>query len=189
MTDFKIRRGLSTSLFDNVTEGKINPKLVIEDGCWYLCTDTAELYLGIVLADGSKSLKRINGDSTLAAITEIQKELDKLETTQLYRQIAGEHELPTDFEASDFNPNVVYYIIHKTAAGDPIGTCSAYLFDKGAQSYMCTNNADMSTINDMVEAAIELKLEDKFAAMLPDEVAKAIQSVFAYDTVLYGGSA
>ena len=57
MTDFKIRRGLSTVLFSE--PGKINPKLNIEEACWYLCTDTAELFLGVNV-NGTLTLKKIN---------------------------------------------------------------------------------------------------------------------------------
>lgn len=57
MIDFKIRRGLSTVLFSE--PGKVNPKLVIEEGCWYLCTDTAELFLGIN-DNGTLKIKQIN---------------------------------------------------------------------------------------------------------------------------------
>lgn len=59
MTDFKIRRGLSTELF---IDGEVNPKLVITEGCWYLCTDTAELFLGVV-KNGKLDLARINEGS------------------------------------------------------------------------------------------------------------------------------
>lgn len=44
MTDFNILHGLSTELFSS--PGVVNPDLIIEEGCWYLCTDTAELFLG-----------------------------------------------------------------------------------------------------------------------------------------------
>jgi hypothetical protein len=60
MTDFKIRRGLSTDLFINgdnkagVIEG-----VVLENGCWYLCTDTADLFLCVQQTNGL-TLKRIN---------------------------------------------------------------------------------------------------------------------------------
>lgn len=60
MTDFKIRRGLSCDLFKN---GKVSDGLadgvVLENGCWYLCTDTAELFVGTSVEDGV-ALKRIN---------------------------------------------------------------------------------------------------------------------------------
>lgn len=51
MTDFKVRRGKSSLLFS--APGVVNPALIIEDGCWYLCTDTADLYVGIILPDGT----------------------------------------------------------------------------------------------------------------------------------------
>lgn len=56
MTNFKIRRGLSSELFIN---GQINKSLIIEEGCWYLCSDTAELFLG-VRANDKLILKKIN---------------------------------------------------------------------------------------------------------------------------------
>lgn len=58
--EFKIRRGPSTVLFENYEKKIPNPKLVIEDGCWYLSTDTAELLLGVKDANGQLSLKPIN---------------------------------------------------------------------------------------------------------------------------------
>lgn len=57
MTDFKIRRGLYADLF-NIATGELRG--TIEVGCWYLCTDSAELFLG--MPDGT--LKRINGNGT-----------------------------------------------------------------------------------------------------------------------------
>ena len=57
MLDFNIRRGLSSVLFSE--PGVVNPRLAIEEGCWYLCTDTAELFLGINTESGL-TLKRIN---------------------------------------------------------------------------------------------------------------------------------
>ena len=51
--NFKIKRGPSDVLK--------NPLLIVEEGCWYLSTDTAELYVGIVEND-TPVLKRVNGD-------------------------------------------------------------------------------------------------------------------------------
>jgi hypothetical protein len=62
MTEFKIRRGLSSQLFPYPEyPNKLHEDLVIEPGCWYLCTDTADLFLGIQ-HDDRLSLKRVNGD-------------------------------------------------------------------------------------------------------------------------------
>lgn len=59
MTDFKIKRGLSTVLFSE--PGIVNENVLLEKDCWYLCTDTAELYLCSEKEDESLTLKRING--------------------------------------------------------------------------------------------------------------------------------
>lgn len=56
MVDFNINYGLSTELF---IDGQINPDLIIEEGCWYLCTDSAELFIGASV-NGKLTLKRIN---------------------------------------------------------------------------------------------------------------------------------
>ena len=56
MFDFQINRGLSTDLFIN---GQVNPDLIIEEGCWYLCTDTAELDVGVNTEEGL-TLKQVN---------------------------------------------------------------------------------------------------------------------------------
>jgi hypothetical protein len=58
MIEFNIQRGLSSILFPN-GDNVPNPKLIIEKGCWYLCTDTAELFIG-VQGENGLTLKRIN---------------------------------------------------------------------------------------------------------------------------------
>ena len=59
MVDFKIYRCTADQLY---TEPDIiNPRLVIEEGYWYLCTDTAELFLGTRTKAGTLTLARING--------------------------------------------------------------------------------------------------------------------------------
>ena len=64
MIDFKIRRGPSELLF--TAPGVVNPQLVIEEGYWYLSTDTAELFLGVQdETTESLTLKRINGLTAL----------------------------------------------------------------------------------------------------------------------------
>lgn len=59
MGDFEIKRGLSTSLFNEDGSIKLPPEKLI-DGCWYLTTDTAEVYVAFQQADGSFELKKIN---------------------------------------------------------------------------------------------------------------------------------
>lgn len=56
MVDFNIRRGLSTDLFIG---GQLNSNIELEEGCWYLCTDTAELFI-CVLDQNILKLKKIN---------------------------------------------------------------------------------------------------------------------------------
>lgn len=51
--NFKIKRGPSETLHST--------RLIIEEGCWYLSTDTAELYVGII-ENGFPVLKPINGE-------------------------------------------------------------------------------------------------------------------------------
>lgn len=50
--DFKIKRGPAKDLH--------SPRLIVEEGYWYLSTDSAELFIGIVV-DGVPQLKPING--------------------------------------------------------------------------------------------------------------------------------
>lgn len=57
MSEFNIRRGKSTVLFD--ASGAVNDNVVLEDGYWYLCTDTAELFL-CVNDNGTLTLKKVN---------------------------------------------------------------------------------------------------------------------------------
>jgi hypothetical protein len=59
MTDFKIRRGRYDQLFD--TDGNLRrDSVVLELGCWYLCTDEAWLYLCVENDNGTLDLKQIN---------------------------------------------------------------------------------------------------------------------------------
>lgn len=51
--NFKIKRGPSKDLHD--------PRLIVEEGYWYLSTDKAELFIGIV-ENGAPVLKPINGE-------------------------------------------------------------------------------------------------------------------------------
>lgn len=92
-TEFKIRRGPASDLFDDITVGalerRINPNLRIEVGCWYITSDTAELFLGIALQDGSKTLKRINSDSMLAAIADLRLDLERFITDNTYKPGSG----------------------------------------------------------------------------------------------------
>jgi hypothetical protein len=187
MGDFKIRRGTSTALF--TSPGIVNPRLVIEEGYWYLCTDTAELYVGIDI-DGVLTLKKINEDTRKpdeggtstelleSQINELKDRLDTLDSLELYQKIESEYDLPTNFESEDFNPNITYYVQIDDR------NVRTYVFDKGAQSYMCTNSVDELVIRAMVSDAIDAELVSKFEAEVPQMIKNTLNSV-----ILHGGDA
>lgn len=180
MTDFKVKRGLSTTMF--ISPGVINPRLVIEEGCWYLCTDTAALFLGIISDSGTPTLKRINEvelDTSLQdAIEELREHLIELEDAELFKRIDAESELPKDFDSEDFNPNITYYI---PLVGNRVTT---YIFDKGLNDFVCTNSVDETVVRAMVTEAIEITLESALATKLPEMVKEVVT-----ESILYGGDA
>lgn len=57
--EFIIKKGLSTSLFDEQGNCKIAQSALVENG-WYLTTDTAEVYVALRQADGLLYPKKIN---------------------------------------------------------------------------------------------------------------------------------
>ena len=187
MVDFKIRRGESTTLF--TSPGVVNPRLIIEEGCWYLCIDTAELYLGMRL-EGTLTLKKINDDGrkpdeggTSTALLEVQinelkDRLDTLESFELYQKIESEYDLPTNFDSEDFNPNITYYVQLDDR------NIRTYVFDKGAKAYMCTNSVDELVIRAMVSDAIDAELVAKFEAEIPQMIRNTLT-----DVILHGGDA
>lgn len=187
MLDFKIRRGLSSTIYS--APGVINPRLVIEEGCWYLCTDTAELFLGVLDSDNKLALKRVNEvalDSSDAkcqrALEILSSRLDSLEAFELYQKIDSESELPNDFEADDFNPNITYYIQQAN------GKVCTYIFDKGIPGYLCTNTIDelvlRAMMTEIVESTLDTKLDSILDTKLPNAVKQTIEG-----TILYGGDA
>lgn len=184
MTEFRIRRGLSTTVF--ISPGIVNPKLLIEEGCWYLCTDTAELFLGIIDTTGKLTLKRINeitsdgniNSEVLVQLEELKKELVTLENIELYQKIESESDLPIDFTTESFNPNIIYYI--PTAKGK----INTYIFDKGTPGYLCTNNVDELTIRALVSELIEVSLEENLTTKLPEIIRETLEK-----TIIYGGDA
>jgi hypothetical protein len=68
MTELNIQRGLSIELFPADLNGQVNPRLDKQEGCWYLCTDTAELFLCIRDENDQLDLKRINEIETEVTI-------------------------------------------------------------------------------------------------------------------------
>lgn len=181
MLDFKVRRGLSTTLFSE--SGVVNPKLVIEEGSWYLCTDTADLFLGVKLEDGSYTLRRINADSFELTLTTLKQDVETLKATELFKKIQYEYELPTDFDSAEFNPNVTYYIVTgDVTAENPV--VSTYIFDSTIPGYICTKGVDLSSLRSMVDETIEQVLDTKLAEKVPEVVEETIET-----RVLHGGNA
>ena len=74
MFDFKIYRALSEELFPN---GELNSRLIIEEGCWYLCTDTAELFVGVNTDEGL-TLKRVNDVDGHPVISEVKTKVENV---------------------------------------------------------------------------------------------------------------
>lgn len=93
MNNFNIQYGLSSDLFIN---GKVNPEIALELGCWYLCTDTAELFLCVegTNEDGQSelTLKLIN-ETTKDFITEAELSAYGFITAQ---HIVGKQDTITD---------------------------------------------------------------------------------------------
>ena len=170
MTDFKIRRGLSTTLFTEACV--VNPRLVIEDGCWYLCSDTAELYLG-VQGDSGLTLKKINGEHTPVedkpaqtpgadinpeleqtltelefAVATLQDDITALQEVRLFEEISDYSELP-EVSADNFNPNITYYIQHPEN-----NTIVTYIYNEKSKKYICLNNVVDSEVVGITKAEI-----------------------------------
>lgn len=188
MLDFKIRRGPSSTFFSE--PGVVNPRLIIEEGCWYLVTDKAELYLGILDDSGTPKLQKINevalepdmgGSSTTQLefqIKDLEARLDTLDSFELYQKIYSESDLPTNFDSDDFNPNITYYI----QLGD--NKICTYVYDNDTQSYMCTNSVDELVIRAMVTEALDLVLDEALETKVSQLVKQTIET-----TILYGGDA
>ena len=184
MIDFKIRRGLSTVLFSE--PGKVNPKLKIEEMCWYLCTDTAELFLGVKEND-NLVLKQINAKSSTgnAELDQIIKDINELKGKKLYQQILSEDDLPKDFDSIDFDPNIAYYIALTDINGNKTGKVSTYIFDTESESYLCTSSVDKELIESVVVQTIDTTIDAKLDIKIP----QAIKDIFSNKTILFGGTA
>ena len=90
---FRIRRGLSTELFEvDESTGKVNYEVhklnSIEDGCWYLCSDTAELFIGTT-EDGVSTLKRINEhEEVVQTVTDVKSTVEEVLLPKVEKEIA-----------------------------------------------------------------------------------------------------
>ena len=189
---FNIRQGLFEQLFE--TDG-ITPKqnVKLELGCWYLCSDTASVYVCIKKdingedVASNKTLKKIN-TSTFEAFDE---RISELENESHYKKINSEADLPKDFTAATFNPKTAYYIV----TDEDAGFISLYVFDEGIQGYLCTNKADMSVLEAKIETAVGEKfdefVDDRFDEVLDSKLATKVPSAvktIIETQILFGGN-
>lgn len=110
MAQFQIKKGLSKNLFDG--EGKL--LITPEEGCWYITTDTFELYAyfdGVFEAVG--------------AVQDFESRFEALETqiAQIHKTVGYLSSLPIPGE-----PNTIYTIIDENAQ---------YRWDEVSQKYYC----------------------------------------------------
>ncbi len=182
MTDFKIKQGYSTQLF--TAQGVINPRLIIEPGCWYLCVDTASLYLGVNDQIDGLTLKRINraelADPDInvsEAVAALQARLNELEDKKLFKRITSESDLPELGDAA-FDGNITYYM--------PLadGGFSTYIYDEDSNSYFCTSQLDVLMIRTEISKALDDVLLIKLEEMVPTAVKQTLST-----HILYGGDA
>ncbi len=184
--NFKIRQGHSTALFG--TDGKLKSNVVLEAGCWYLCTDTADVYVCVYEQD-KLTLKHINSGAFETSITNLENTISNIDTDiqhlknqQLYQKINSEADLPTDFDSPTFNPNIAYYII----IDEKNNFANLYIFDELAKSYMCTNKTDLQILDSELEQLVDKKVEASLSEKIPEIVKDTLETQVQ---VLYGGDA
>jgi hypothetical protein len=182
--NFRIRQGLSTDLF--TAEGTLKSTVVLEAGCWYLCTDTVNVYVCIREQD-KLTLKRINSEAFETNITNLENTISNIDTDiqylknqRLYQKIKSEADLPTDFDSPTFNPNIAYYII----IDEKNNFASLYVFDELAKSYMCTNKTDLQILDSELEQLVDKKVDVSLSEKIPEIVKGTLET-----QVLYGGDA
>lgn len=174
--EFRIRRGLSSELFDK--DGNLKPNAIIELGSWYLCTDTCVVYI-CVRENDKLTLKIVNGTTLDKKFNEVDNTLDEIEDNikwlknqKLYQKIESEADLPKDFEAPDFNPNIVYYKV----TDEQNKFVSLFIFDANAQSYMCTNGVDFSGLESEILQLINTEVATALETIVPELVKETIEA-------------
>lgn len=182
--NFKIRRGLSTELFN--VDGSLKSNAILELGCWYLCTDTVTVYICVREAD-KLTLKQLNSkvfgdrlDTLERLTTNISSEIDGFKNLRLYQKIDNEADLPKNFDSPDFNPNIAYYEVKD----EQNKVASLFVFDSTIQDYLCINKANL----DIVEADIEALIDKKINIALEDAVPELVKDSLV-NVILHGGTA
>lgn len=126
---FQIKRGLRANLCDDY----LNPLIQLEDGCWYLCIDTAELF---VCNDGA-TLTRIKAATTFDS-SDIYDELIDLRTRQIkYVRIEDAQSIPETVT----DPYIVYYSISSDG-----NSADTYIYDPQLNKYVCTSTSTHSDL-------------------------------------------
>lgn len=121
---FQIKRGRRANLCDEF----LNPLITLEEGCWYLCIDTAELFV----SNDGMSLTKLNAENTFDS-TDIYAQLNDLKSQQIkYVKVEDEGDIPQQVD----DPYIVYYSINST--GDSANT---YIYDSDLGRYVCTGTS------------------------------------------------
>ena len=111
MGDFQIKKGLKQNLFDDLGNLLITP----EEGCWYITTDTFELFVcfnGMVQPIGIENL------ALLERFDALEEKVASIIQTYGYKT-----SLPKVGE-----PNVIYMVVDENAQ---------YRWDEDSQQYYC----------------------------------------------------
>lgn len=111
MGDFQIKRGLKQNLFDNDGNLLITP----EEGCWYITSDTFELY---VCLNGRVSPVGMAAISDLERFDQLSERIESIVQNYGYKT-----SLPTIGEE-----NIVYRVIDENAE---------YRWDNNSKQYYC----------------------------------------------------
>lgn len=128
MAQFQIKRGYRKYLFDENN----NPSIPLEEGCWYLTLDTAEVFVAINNELKPLNQAEINLDDYDDRFESIEARLDAIEANAGKREItfAEFSQFPTIGES-----NVLYIALDRNAS---------YVFING--SYICVGEDSHYTI-------------------------------------------
>ena len=104
--EFNIKRGLSTSLISDNGE----PLIELQDGCWYLCEDTVDLYVCI---DGKLQLINVEGSWDESRIASIESNISNIsQTLAAFGKTVKEVENIVNLPNSG-DENLIYLIVNE----------------------------------------------------------------------------
>lgn len=194
MTDFKIRRGLSTELFEAdppailpevISSKDIAKDLLLEEGTWYLCTDTAHVYVCVKENYSiNLCLKLINAEP----FKELSERLDQLEDSKTrYVRIETEQQLPTNFTSATFDSSIIYYIADESVLVDGKAKyIRLYIFNEelndGDGGYFCTAKLENRLLDGQITDVKKL-----ISDIVPSKINEALSSYNA-DIVVNDGN-